>query len=134
LWTTNMLVMEGPDGCRARLIDWDHAGSGPMSYGLSTFLFRFAPDDRPWILQRYRKALSRFGLKLPSNSTLNLLFETAEFARYACCLAEAAAAASRGEPWGYAQMAEIESWFVALQPALTTNGARKGDPSVMSRP
>ena len=118
LWTSNTLVAEGTDGRRARLIDWDHVGVGPVTYDLSTFLYRFAPDQRPWILDRYREAAARRGLSLPDDSTLNLLFETAEYARYACCLAEAALAASRGEHWGFDQMEEIEDWFADLEPAL----------------
>jgi hypothetical protein len=42
---------------------------------------------------------------------LNRLFETAEFARYACCLTEATVAAAGGGRWGFEQMAEIEDWF-----------------------
>jgi aminoglycoside phosphotransferase (APT) family kinase protein len=124
LWTSNTLVAEGTDGRRARLVDWDNVGVGPVTYDLSTFLYRFAPDQRPWILHRYREAAARRGLFLPDDSTLNLLFETAEYARYACCLAEAALAASRGEQWGFDQMEEIEDWFADLEPALALDGRR----------
>ncbi len=95
------------------LIDWDHAGVGPAAYDLSTFLFRFAPKHRAWILGLYREAALRRDRRLPDVSTLNRLFEPAEFARYACCLAEAAAAAASGQRWGFEQMAEIEGWFCA---------------------
>jgi Ser/Thr protein kinase RdoA (MazF antagonist) len=118
LWTSNTLVTSKGAKRQPRLIDWDHAGAGPVSYDLSTFLFRFAPEDRPWILGLYKDALSREGWKLPTNHDLNLLFETAESARYACCLGEAASAAERGEPWGFTQLAEIERWFASLEPAL----------------
>ena len=43
LWPQNALVIPtGPAGERlqVRLIDWDHAGVGPPSYDLSTFLSR----------------------------------------------------------------------------------------------
>jgi hypothetical protein len=124
LWTTNTFVVEESDGPRAKLIDWDHVGVGPVAYDLSTFLYRFAPEYRPWILERYREAAARRGWQLPDNSTLNLLFETAECARYACCLAEAALATSQEEWWGFQMLAEIDTWFAGLQPALAVDGGR----------
>jgi thiamine kinase-like enzyme len=124
LWTTNTHVVEGSDGFQARLIDWDHMGVGPVTYDLSTFLYRFAPEHRPWILGRYREAMACRGWRLPDDSTLNLLFETAEYARYACCLAGPALAASRAERWGFEQLAEVESWFATLEPVLAVDGAR----------
>jgi hypothetical protein len=124
LWTTNTLVEERSDGLQPRLIDWDHVGVGSVTYDLSTFLYRFPAEHRPWILGRYREAAARRGWQLPDDSTLNLLFETAEYARYACCLAEAALAASRGEHWGFEQMEEIESWFASLEPVLAVDGSR----------
>jgi hypothetical protein len=93
-----------------------------VTYDLSTFLCRFAPEHRPWILGRYREAAARRGWSLPDDLTLNLLFETAEYARYACCLAEAAVAASRGECWAFEQLAEIDTWFESLEPALPVAG------------
>ncbi|HKN48859.1 MAG TPA: aminoglycoside phosphotransferase family protein [Actinomycetota bacterium] len=118
LWTTNTLVVERTAGVEARLIDWDHAGVGPVTYDLSTFLYRFPPEHRPSILGEYRDAAARRGWWLPADPTLNLLFETAEYARYACCLAEAALAAARGEPWGFEDLAEIDTWFDRLEPVL----------------
>jgi hypothetical protein len=122
LWTTNTLIVEQPAGPRPTLVDWDHVGVGPVTYDLSTFLFRFPPECRPWILVQYRDAAARRGWPLPDDPTLNTLFETAEYARYACCLAEAALAASRGEHWGFMQMEEIERWFTALEPVLAVDG------------
>jgi aminoglycoside phosphotransferase (APT) family kinase protein len=124
LWTTNTLVAEREGGLQPRLIDWDHVGVGPATYDLSTFLYRFPSEHRPWILGRYREAMVRRGRSLPNDRTLNMLFETAEYARYACCLAEAVLAASQGERWGFEQMAEIESWFAGLEPALAAAGDR----------
>jgi thiamine kinase-like enzyme len=115
-----VLVGEGRSGPRVMLIDWDHAGVGPVSYDLSTFVSRFPPSHRSWILGGYRQEAARAGSRLPSDPKLNLLFETAEYARYASCLAEAALAASRGEQWGFAQLAEIEDWFGAFEPILPT--------------
>jgi aminoglycoside phosphotransferase len=117
LWTTNTLVDAKNGRLEARLIDWDHAGVGPISYDISTFLYRFQAEHRPWIVARYRLAIARHGVRLPDDSTLNLLFETAEYGRYAWCLAEAATAAQRGEAWGFEEMAEIESWFAQLERA-----------------
>jgi Phosphotransferase enzyme family len=124
LWTTNTQVLERGEGFQARLIDWDHAGVGPVTYDLSTFLYRFAREHRPWILGRYREAVARRGWRLPDDSILNLLFETAENARYACCLAEPALAASRAERWGFEQLAEVERWFVGLEPVLAVDAGR----------
>src|SRR2546425_7825232 len=59
LWTTNTLVAATDDGLVARLIDWDHAAIGPVSYDLSTFVYRFAKTERPWILEAYRRAVAR---------------------------------------------------------------------------
>jgi aminoglycoside phosphotransferase (APT) family kinase protein len=118
LWLTNTLVARRADGFRATLIDWDHVGVGPVTYDLSTFLYRFAPGHRPWILTRYREAAALGGWQLPDDSTLNRLFETAESARYASCLGAAALAASQGELWGVEMLAEIDTWFTRLQPAL----------------
>src|SRR2546423_1316165 len=83
LWTTNVLVCSTGNGLHARLIDWDRAGVGPISYDLSTFLYRFPPPARPWILDLYQEAVGRVGWRLPSALELNLLFDTAERARFA---------------------------------------------------
>ncbi|PYV12228.1 MAG: hypothetical protein DMG23_01825, partial [Acidobacteria bacterium] len=83
LWTTNALVATTADGFTARLIDWDHAAVGPVSYDVSTFLYRFPRPERPWILEAYRSAVGRAGWHLPPTHHLNALFETAEYARYA---------------------------------------------------
>jgi thiamine kinase-like enzyme len=123
LWTTNTLIVHN-GGCHARLIDWDHVGAGPATYDLSTFLYRFARDDRPWILARYRDAVSACGWELPADRELNLAFATAEYSRYASCLAEAALAASQGERWGFEQLTEIERWFSDLEPVLATDRKR----------
>jgi phosphotransferase family enzyme len=124
LWPSNTLVVRRADGFQATLIDWDRVGLGPVTYDLSTFLYRLAPEHRPWILTGYREAAARRDWELPDDSTLNLLFETAECARYACCLGDAAFAASQGETWGFPMLAEIDTWFARLQPALAADGGR----------
>lgn len=123
LWTTNAIVTGRGNHREAKLIDWDHTGVGPVTYDLSTFLFRFGAEHRPWILGRYRAAALRRGWTLPEAGALNQLFETAEYARYACCLVEAATAAGSGERWGFEQMAEIDGWFRAWGSGLAGGGS-----------
>jgi thiamine kinase-like enzyme len=123
LWPTNAVVVRRGEGFEARLIDWDKAGVGPVSYDLSTFLFRFPPEHRRWILDRYRDGAARSGRLLPDDATLNELFETAEYARYACCLAAAARAAVQLEWWAFQELEEIDSWFAGLEPALAVERA-----------
>jgi ATP-binding cassette, subfamily B, bacterial len=117
LWTTNTLVVGQNGRFEARLIDWDNVGVGPISYDISTFLYRFPAEHRPWILARYRHAIARHGVRLPDDATLNVLFETAEYGRYVWCLGEVAVAARRGEAWAFEEMADIETWFAQLETA-----------------
>jgi hypothetical protein len=119
LWTTNVVIVEHADGGEPRLIDWDHAGVGSVSYDLSTFLYRFPPASRPGILGSYREAAARHGRRLPSDADLNVLFETAECARYACCMGEAARYAAARESWAFDELAQIEGWFERLEPVLS---------------
>ena len=124
LWTTNTFVAPATGGLRAWLIDWDHAGVGPASYDLSTFLLRFAPEHRPWVLALYRRSLGDGGWRMPGRGELNLLFESAECARYANCLIWPAIALLRGRgEWGFDALAAIEGWFESLGPVVP------GDPA-----
>ena len=121
LWTTNTFVAPplNGGGPTARLIDWDHAAVGPATYDLSTFLYRFAPSDRPWILEAYARAVAPSGWTLPSAPELNALFETAEYARYANRIIwPAVALLEEGAAWGWDQLAEVERWFDAMTPVL----------------
>jgi thiamine kinase-like enzyme len=119
LWPKNALVVPGGAGLQVRLIDWDRAGVGPLSYDLSTFLYRSAADERPSILQRYREGVERAGWRLPGNGELNLLFHTAESARCAHCVVWAAMALRHdGAEWGIGQLMELERWLEALRPPL----------------
>ena len=77
LWLSNTLVARRDDAFQATLIDWDHVGTGPVTYDLSTFLYRLAPEHRSWILKMYREAAVQRGWQLPVDATLNQLFETA---------------------------------------------------------
>jgi len=119
LWTTNTLVHPTPRGLMARLIDWDHAAVGPVSYDLSTFLYRFPKPERPWILEAYRRAVAPAGWHLPPTWLLNVVFETAEYARYANRIIwPAVALLEQRAAWGFEQLAEVERWFDALELAL----------------
>jgi len=119
LWPKNVFVSMTPAGPRARLIDWDHVGVGPASYDVSTFLYQSAPEERPAVLQRYREAVERQGWRLPEHDTLNVLFHTAECARYAHCIVWAAMALLHdGAEWGIGELMDFEHWFRALRPPL----------------
>jgi hypothetical protein len=119
LWPKNIFVSTAADGPRARLIDWDHVGAGPFGYDLSTFLYRSSPEERPWILQRYREAVERAGWRLPGNGELNLLFHTAECARCAhCILFDAMTVLNEGAEWAIAELIDYERWLEALRPPL----------------
>ncbi|HET6202118.1 MAG TPA: phosphotransferase [Planctomycetota bacterium] len=120
LWTINAFVVPAREGGRACLIDWDHAGVGLFGYDLSTFLLRFPAGERPWILDRYRGAVERAGWRLPDGPALNLLFDTAERARYANRAIWPAVALLHGDGahWGFEELAEVDRWFEALEPVL----------------
>lgn len=119
LWTTNTFVEPTADGYRVRLIDWDHAGVGSASYDLSTFLLRFDASFRAWILERYREASDGGPWHMPDVHVLNLLFETAECARYANrVIWPALALLKERVAWGFDELAAIEGWFEDLRPVL----------------
>lgn len=117
LWTTNVFVCPTEEGLHVRLIDWDHAGVGPISYDLSTLLSRFPPRDRHWILRRYRSSI---GWDLPSSADLNHLFATADWARWASCVATRALDAVEGRhvEWAGEALASVEQWCDLITPIL----------------
>jgi len=56
---------------------------------------------------------------LPSPRDLNAMFETAEYARYACRIVwPAVALLEERAAWGFDQLAEVERWFDALELVL----------------
>jgi hypothetical protein len=115
LWTINVFVAATSEGMRARFVDWDRMGVGPFSYDLSTFLFRFPPAERPGILERYRDTVARAGWRLASVPELDVLFDTAERARYANRVIWPAQALLHDRAvWGFPELAEVERWFQAL--------------------
>jgi hypothetical protein len=124
LWTTNIFVLATPKGSQARLIDWDHVGVGPVSYDLSTFLLRFPTHQRLWLLDMYRESSGFIGQGLPSAPDLNLLFETAECARFANrAIWPAIALLQDHAEWGFDELAAIEQWFEMLEPVLPLSRA-----------
>jgi hypothetical protein len=124
LWTTNILVLATPNGLEARLIDWDHVGVGPVGYDLSTLLLRFPTHQRLWLLDMYREASGFIGQHLPAAADLNLLFETAECARFANrVIWPAIALLQDHDEWGFDELAAIEQWFEKLEPVLPLSQA-----------
>lgn len=127
LWNTNVLVTRDSRGVRARLIDWDRAGVGPAAYDLSAFLRQFPASERAWVLDVYRKRVRNLGWQWPNATTLNFVFETMEFARFANCATWAALAAAQGTDgvppeWALEDLEEVATWFRNLTPLL---GARE---------
>lgn len=108
-------MIEGSTGVGARLVDWDKTGVGPFSYDVSTFLFRFPPAERPAILALYREAMGRAGWRLAESGELQLLFDTAERARFANrVIWPAQALVEHRAAWGFPELAEVERWFETL--------------------
>jgi thiamine kinase-like enzyme len=119
LWPKNVFVTIAAGGARAQLIDWDHVGTGPFTYDLSTFLYQCSRDERPWILRRYREAVEHAGWRLPDDAQLNAIFYTAECARYAHCILWAAMAlVNDGAEWGMRDLVDYDRWFETLRPPL----------------
>jgi hypothetical protein len=119
LWASHLFMLPGIQGVQARLVGWDHAGVGPISYDLSTFLLRFPLRQRMWVLDLYREAIHAEGWTLPSIRELNLLFETAEFARFANCIIWPALALVHDRfGWGFDELANVEQWFENWTPVL----------------
>lgn len=119
LWTTNTFVEPLGATHRVRFIDWDRAGVGSPSYDLSTFLMRFAPEHRSWILSSYREAMADGAWRMPGREELNHLFELAECARYANRAIWPAIALVRDRAaWGFDELAAVDGWFEALGPVL----------------
>ena len=116
LWPSNIFVL--PEG-QIRLIDWDRTAAGPIAYDLSTFVLRYPPQQRSELIELYREAAHPMGWEMPAEKDLNMIFETFEFARYACQLIWPAIALwESGAAWALEQLEEIERWFQAWQPVF----------------
>lgn len=119
LWTSNAFATRTASGLEPRLIDWDRAGVGPMSYDLSTFLLRFPSPMRSRLVDLYASSLENGVWRVPATRRLNVLLETAELARYANRIVWPALAIARERAsWGFAALAEVEGWFEALEPVV----------------
>lgn len=116
LWLENVFVL--PDG-RVRLIDWDHAAAGPLAYDLSTFILRFPPMQRSELISLYHQAMYETGWQIPAREELNTIFETCEYARYACQMIWPAIALwESGASWALEELEEVERWFQAWKAVL----------------
>jgi hypothetical protein len=119
LWPENILAVPAPGGLGTRLIDWDATGVGPLTYDLSTFLYRFSAQHRPWILDRYQQAVTPLGWHAPATRDLSLLLETAEISRIANCLIWPCIEAVQAHAeWAFGRLAEMETWFESVESAL----------------
>jgi thiamine kinase-like enzyme len=126
LWPINVMVDRDGEALRARLIDWDHAGVGPISYDISNFLAHFPPQDRQWILEAYLEAFERSGWRCLPDTDWNLLFDTAECARLAHEVTWAAIDALEDPAdWVFDDLAAAERWFQMLEPILPSESAEK---------
>lgn len=118
LWLSNVFV--SPEG-QVRLIDWDRAAAGPIAYDLSTFLLRFPAKRRRELLELYREMAHPNTWKIPAYRDLNIIFETFEFARYACLMIWPAIALWESEAaWALEQLEEIERWFQIWESVFPT--------------
>jgi aminoglycoside phosphotransferase (APT) family kinase protein len=122
LWTINVLVRSADTGLEARLIDWDHAGVGPVSYDLSAFLMGFPLDAREALLARYRECYEQISDTTPcwpSRSEWNALFDGAERARLANAVVWRTLGALAGHvAWALDELAWHDAAFAALGPVL----------------
>jgi len=115
LWPINVFVTNVSGALRARFVDWDRLGVGPFSYDLSTFLFRFPSAERPAMIALYREAVGRAGWRLSGDEELQVLFDTAERARYANrVIWPVHALLDNRAAWGFPELAEVERWFETL--------------------
>jgi hypothetical protein len=119
LWPTNAVVVPDEAGVRARLIDWDEAAAGPIGFDLSTFLGRFDSSHRPRILDAYRQAVDRLaGWSLPGERELNVIFETAAYARLASLLVWSVAGSHGTSEWLVERLGAMVEWFDEVHPVL----------------
>jgi hypothetical protein len=120
LWPTNVLIFPNGGTLRVRLIDWDEAAAGPTGFDLSTFLLRFDPSHRRWILETYRRTVERLaGWELPPEQDLTPMFETAAYARLASLLVWSVAAAAEGDSdWLPERLAGLVEWLEGVSPVL----------------
>jgi hypothetical protein len=131
LWTINLLVRSAAGGIDARLIDWDHAGVGPVGYDLSAFLMGFPPGARVPLLSRYQRhyeTRSKTTPHWPSYAEWNALFDTAERARLANAVLWRTLGALDGHvAWALDELAWYDEAFTALGPVLPALAPARAD-------
>jgi Ser/Thr protein kinase RdoA (MazF antagonist) len=121
LWPSNALVFEAASQLQVRLIDWDRAGTGPISYDISSFLRRLPHGYRHKALQYYRHCIGNAGWRLPEDEVLNLLFDTAERARFVNRIVWGAIGVLDGAvEWGFDELEGFDGWLDSLGPILST--------------
>ena len=131
----NTLVFPTKNGLQSRLIDWDHAGVGPVSYDLSNFLVQFPTHERLWILNVYQQLIQSLDWHLPPAQECNLLFHTAQCARLANCIIWHVIAVLKGHPeWGFEKLRLREQQFEALEPVLPLEQVDTGSRKFKYRP
>jgi len=126
LWINNFLVHQTNGNRRMLLIDWDHVGVGPVHYDLSTLLMRVEPSNRLKMLDWYRESVAAVNFQLPDIDALNMLFETAEYARLAHSLIwPAITAGDTQEDWAFEDLIKMDRWFDDVRPVLPDATSRK---------
>jgi Phosphotransferase enzyme family len=119
LWPSNAVVVPDAAPVRVRLIDWDEAAAGAIGFDLSTFIGRFALSHRAGIVAAYRRAVDRLaGWSLPGDRDLNVIFETAAYARLASLLVWSVAALGGTSDSLSRRLAEIVGWLDEVSPVL----------------
>ena len=121
LWLKNAAVVrQDGESVRVGLIDWDHAGLGPVGYDLSTSLCGFPPEQRNDVLGLYEQAIAPAGWQLPSREGLNHLFATFELARLANCVVWSAFEVSEGPhvDWALEDLRMADDWLRSLETVL----------------
>lgn len=126
LWPINVMVRPEEQNLRAWLIDWDHAGVGPVSYDLSNFIAHFPLRQRDTILRMYLRLLSERGWTFPPDTDWNSLFEAAEWSRLATEVFWAGnAALEERADWAFDDLALVESWIQSQQPILRSSSPQE---------
>jgi len=115
----NTMVFREASGLHTRLIDWDYAGVGPISYDLSNFLAHFPRAERQSILDAYIRCLEELGWRFTPGADWNLLFDTAECARLANTVVWRVVALTKGQTdWPFDDLVMLDEWFDKLEPVL----------------
>jgi len=118
LWLKNAAVVRCKQRVQVRLIDWEHAGIGPLAYDLSTFVNGFSADERDGVLELYEEAIADSGWRLPAREDLNYLFTSLELGRLANCVIWPALAAIDGVEGSLERLELADEWLESLEAVL----------------